>query len=219
MLKKNIIISKTARYFLSAEPSANIEEVWFVCHGYAQLANYFIKNFDALNTGKVLVVAPEGLNRFYWNGFSGKVVASWMTKEDREEEIRDYVAYLDEVYREVLSLLENKNVKITALGFSQGTATVCRWLANSRSHADHLVLWAGAFPGDMDLQLNKAVFNNMRTMLVTGDNDEFINEEQVKEYEQLLKDRGISHEVLRFKGKHEIKEETLVELASRLRGA
>ncbi|MCW3103985.1 MAG: phospholipase/carboxylesterase [Bacteroidetes bacterium] len=219
MLKKNIIIPKTARYFLSAEPSGNIEEIWFVCHGYAQLANYFIKNFEALNTGKALVVAPEALNRFYWNGFSGKVVASWMTKEDREDEIRDYVAYLDAVYQEVLSQLENKNVKITVLGFSQGTATVCRWLANGRSHADNMVLWAGAFPADMDLQLNKAVFNEMRTVLVTGDQDEFIKEEQVKEHEQLLKENGISHEVLRFSGRHEIREETLLELASRLRGA
>ncbi|MCW3072247.1 MAG: hypothetical protein JWO44_2137 [Bacteroidetes bacterium] len=218
MLKKNLIIPKTARYFLSAEPSGDTEEIWFVCHGYAQLANYFIKNFEALNNGKVLVVAPEGLHRFYWNGFSGKIVASWMTKEDREDDIRDYVNYLDSVYTEVLSQLKNKTAKITVLGFSQGTATVCRWLANNRSHADNLVLWAGAFPADMDLQLNKALFEKMRTVLVIGDQDEFIKEEQVKEHEQLLDENGTSHELLRFAGKHEIKEETLLQLASRLRG-
>jgi hypothetical protein len=91
MVKKNIIVTKTARYFISGEPSESIEQVWFVCHGYAQLANYFIRNFEILNDGKNLIIAPEGLNRFYWKGFSDRVVASWMTKEDREDDIKDYL--------------------------------------------------------------------------------------------------------------------------------
>jgi predicted esterase len=217
MIKKNITIPRTARYFLSAAPSGAIKEIWFVCHGYGQLASYFLKSFDALNTGNILVVAPEGLHRFYWSGFSGKIVASWMTKEDREDDIHDYVNYLDSVYTEVMAQVDH-NVKITVLGFSQGTATVCRWLAAGHSHADHLVLWAGAFPADMDLQLNRKLFEKVRTILVTGDKDEFIKEEQVREQVELLDKNGIRHELMRFTGKHEIKEDTLLELASRLKG-
>src|SRR3989344_4462325 len=130
MQQKNIVIPKTARYFILNELSEKIEQVWFVCHGYAQLANYFINNFDELDKSKNLIIAPEGLHRFYWKGFSERVVASWMTKEDRESDIEDYVNYLNVVYDEVISSIKNKNVKINILGFSQGTATVCRWLAN-----------------------------------------------------------------------------------------
>jgi predicted esterase len=136
MLQKNIIIPKTARYFILGEPSDQIEQIWFVCHGYGQLANYFIKNFEQLNNGKNLIATPEGLHRFYWKGFSDKVVASWMTKEDRNE--------------------------------------------------------------------------------VIGDNDEFINEQQIQEHQQLLIDNHIQFELIRFKGKHEIDSDTLLQLAERL---
>ena len=91
MIQKNITIPKTARYFVLGEASEQIEEIWFVIHGYGQLANYFIKKFEVLNNGKNLIVAPEALHRFYWKGFDGKVGASWMTNVERLEEIADYI--------------------------------------------------------------------------------------------------------------------------------
>src|SRR3954467_9897190 len=98
MKQRNITVSKTARYFVSGEMTESIEQLWFVCHGYAQLASSFLTWFDALDQQKHLVIAPEGLHRFYWKGFSDKVVASWMTKEDREADIADYVNFLNKVY-------------------------------------------------------------------------------------------------------------------------
>ena len=212
MQKKNIVIPKTARYFILNEPTEQIEQVWFVCHGYAQLANYFINNFDGLDKNKHLIIAPEGLHRFYWKGFSDRVVASWMTKEDRENDILDYVNYLNAVYVEVLSSLINKNVKINVLGFSQGTATVCRWLANEKVKADSLILWAGAYPADMNFEKNKGIFNQLKTYVVVGDTDEFINEEEVLKHSDLLNKFEIPFELVRFKGKHEINKEVLAEL-------
>ncbi len=216
MQQKNIVIPKTARYFILNEPSEQIEQVWFVCHGYAQLANYFINNFDELDKNKNLIVAPEGLHRFYWKGFSERVVASWMTKEDRESDILDYVNYLNVVYQEVIASLKNKNVKINVLGFSQGTATVCRWLASSKVKADNLILWAGAFPNDMNWKQNKTVFDKMKTFIVVGDTDEFINEEEVLKHVDLLKKNEIAFEFIRFKGKHEINKTTLSALQKSL---
>lgn len=140
MQQKNISITKTARYFILGDASDEIEQIWFVCHGYAQLANYFIKNFEVLDNGKNLIVAPEGLSRFYWKGFSDRVVASWMTREDRESDIEDYINFLNSVYTEVCSSLKNKNVRINVLGFSQGTATVCRWVASGKVKVDNFIL-------------------------------------------------------------------------------
>ena len=215
MQQKNILVPKTARYFILNEPSEQIEQVWFVCHGYAQLANYFINNFDGLDKNKHLVIAPEGLHRFYWKGFSERVVASWMTKEDRENDILDYVNYLNLVYAEVLSTLKNKNIKINVLGFSQGTATVCRWLASGNVKADNLILWAGAFPSDMNFQKDKETFNKLKTYVVVGDADEFISEDEVLKHSDLLKKNEIVFELIRFKGKHEISKEILLDLQKR----
>jgi predicted esterase len=213
MIQKNIAVQKTARYFVLGEASENIECVWFVCHGYAELANYFLKKFDLLNDGKTLIVAPEALNRFYWMGFSGRVGASWMTKEDRETDIADYIAYLNTVYSEVMQTLGNKKVKTVAFGFSQGTATVGRWVANKKSPIDQLILWAGNFPHDVDLQKEQVLINQMKPILVYGDEDEFMTADTIKKNTDLFTNNYIAHTLIHFNGKHAIHQETLLEIA------
>ena len=66
--------------------------------------NYFAQCFKILNTDKNTIIAPEGLSRFYKNGFYGEVVSSWMTKEDRLNEINDYILYLDTLIEELLKI-------------------------------------------------------------------------------------------------------------------
>lgn len=216
MQQKNIIIPKTARYFVLGEPSEKIEHVWIICHGYAQLANYFIRNFESLNNGKHLIIAAEGLHRFYWQGFTGRVVASWMTKEDRLEDIKDYCNYLDLVYEEVLLSLKNKKVKINVLGFSQGTATVLRWLTIKKPLVDNLFLWGGTFPSDIDFQMDKEYFRSVKTYFVMGDKDEYNDESTVIKMEQILGKNEIPFEFVSFDGKHEIDQKTLLKLVAKL---
>ena len=211
MIKKNITVPKTARYFLLGEPGEKISTVWFVCHGYAQLASFFIKNFEVLNNGSNLVVACEGLHRFYWKGFDGNIVASWMTKEDREDDITDYVNYLDMVYADVLKLL-SANVKINVIGFSQGGATVSRWFSKGKSKIDNLILWASVFPSDMDFELSKKIQTETKLTLVMGDKDEYTTAEQLKQHCDQLTKQNIKYTLIEFKGKHEITAEVLKKL-------
>jgi len=214
MYKKNITVPKTARYFVLGEPGEQITTVWFVCHGYGQLASYFIRNFEALQNAHTLVIAPEGLHRFYWERFSGRVVASWMTKEDREEDIIDYVNYLDLVYQQVMQSLNAPHVKVTVLGFSQGTSTVCRWIASGKASIHNLILWAGSLPQDMEF--SGAIFNRLNTYFLVGDADEFIKEAQVKETEHLFLSKGMAVELIRYQGKHEIDENTLLAVSEKI---
>ena len=79
----------TAHYYTIGTPSDKIKRVFFVLHGYGQLASQIIHKFDAVMED-TLIVAPEGLSRFYWNESKGIVGASWMTKKDRLDEIEDY---------------------------------------------------------------------------------------------------------------------------------
>jgi hypothetical protein len=57
----------------------------------------FIQKFKELASENTLIVAPEALSRFYLNGFSGRVGATWMTKEARDTEILDYLNYLNKL--------------------------------------------------------------------------------------------------------------------------
>src|SRR5690606_41470350 len=112
---ETIQINKSARY----ETFGNISKadtIVFALHGYGQLVSYFIKKFNTLNPEKYFIVAPEGLHRFYLNGSSGRVGASWMTKEDRENDIKDYINYLNHLWDSIQT--EKKFDTIVLLCFS-----------------------------------------------------------------------------------------------------
>src|SRR5947209_13753779 len=164
--------SRTARYFTvgSLEEAA---ELWIVCHGYGQLASRFLERFGPIADDQRCVVAPEGLSRFYLteNPTERRVGASWMTREDRLHEIDDYVRYLDALYAHVAP----GNARVTALGFSQGTATVCRWAAFGSARIDRLIVWGGEVPPDLDLgdaRVNTRL-RDLRLTLVHGTKDQF----------------------------------------------
>jgi predicted esterase len=212
LMAKNISVKKTARYFVLGESSAQIDSVWFVLHGYSQLAEDFIKFFEAAKNENVLIVAPEALNRFYVKGFSGKVGAAWMTKEDRENEIKDYVNYLDSVYDEVIKYGQLSKTKITVLGFSQGTETACRWISKGKSNADRLILWGGRIPPDVDLESSKEIFNSIELTIVVGNKDEFVSAEQIEKEEERLKKNNIKYSLITFDGVHALKREILLRL-------
>jgi predicted esterase len=189
--------------------------VWFVCHGYGQLAAYFIRHFAILTTADeaTVIIAPEGLSHFYLQGNGGRVGASWMTKEDRLVEIDDYVAYLNQLAALTLKKCP-PDVTITVLGFSQGAATVSRWLARARFQPTRLILWAGAFPDDIDFAVATHLLEQLPVVLVCGDQDEFIKESDLDKQRAFLHRLGVEPSVRRFIGKHELNAALLRELQS-----
>jgi predicted esterase len=210
-MKKNIITTeKTARYFTLGNFSPEVKTVLFVCHGYAQLGDEFISQFSKLENQNTLIVAPEGLHRFYLRGGQEKVVASWMTKEDRDDDIRDYVLFLDKVYDAVLEKFSSPP-KIIALGFSQGAATASRWCAMGKSKMDELILWCGFFPPDLP---PNGISEKIKLTVVTATKDKFISAEQ--ERNQLEKMKLLSPQLnhVTFEGEHEMNIEILSELIS-----
>ncbi len=218
MNEKHIKVKKTARYFVLGEPSENISQVWFVCHGYGQLASYFLKNFELLTDNKTLVIAPEGMHRFYRNGFDGKVVASWMTKEDRLADIEDYVNFLDQLYIEIFESFQSHKPSVTFLGFSQGVSTVCRWVRFGKKKPDHLILWAGIFPPDLPPfePGEKNFFDKISTRVVIGNQDEYLNENSMSDFKKIMEKQGIKFQLLTFEGKHEINAEILKRISLEL---
>ncbi|PYP17820.1 MAG: esterase [Gemmatimonadetes bacterium] len=203
--------SRTARYFTvgSLEEAA---ELWIVCHGYGQLASRFLERFGPIADDQRCVVAPEGLSRFYLteNPAERRVGASWMTKEDRLHEIDDYVRYLDALYDHVATGKD----KVIALGFSQGSATVCRWTMLGAARIDRLIVWGGEVPPDPDLGERRAAerLRHARLTLVFGHRDEFFTPKIVAATEARLRDHEIPYELVSFEGGHEIHPATLWKL-------
>ena len=211
MIKCNISTTKKARYFISQSPHSEIDQVWVVLHGYGQLANSFLKWFQPVFAKNILIISPEGLHRFYWNGFNGKVVASWMTKEDRLDDIGDYVNYLDELITHIKPQV-SKNSFFHLLGFSQGAATACRWVNSGQIKFNSLTLWAGAFPNDIDYFNKINIFNTLNIKLFIGDNDEFYSKNIIDQEIKKLHDRKINFKLHKYNGKHKVETSPLLKL-------
>lgn len=216
---RHLTVSRTARYHVLASGEAAVapREVWVVVHGYGQLAGRFIRHFAALDDGARLVVAPEALSRFYLEhpgrvgSANARVGATWMTREERDAEIADHVAYLDRLYEAVTVPLARRPT-LHVLGFSQGVATVSRWLVLGRTRADHVVFWAGRLPPELVPPGADSPLRAPRVDFVMGDADEFATPEQRADLEALVTDwpRARLH---RFAGGHVIDPATLRAIA------
>lgn len=203
----DITVEKTARYYTLRPSDGNITSVWFVMHGYRQLAPYFIQHFQPIADKGTLIIAPEGLHRFYIEGYSGRVGASWMTREDRESDIHDYVAFLNRLYERLEP--EISHLPIHLLGFSQGGPTACRWLSGSNIRFRSLMLYATVFPNDFDFAGHRDQLEQIPSIIAFGDSDQFAPEDTIREKMSWLEGKGLTPKLIRFKGGHEVLDEVL----------
>lgn len=208
MNEARVVFPFTARYYQIGEITGTTRAVWFVLHGYGQLARFFIRKFETLLNHNIVVVAPEGLSRFYLSEVvagagrkNDRVGATWMTKEDRLTDISNYLVYLNSVYEQVM---KNRSIPVTLLGFSQGSATASRWALTDNIRYEQLILWAGIFPPDMDFARGHDVLSKKRVVAVYGNNDPFLTDERFAEMNALSAKLGVHVERIRFDGAHDI---------------
>lgn len=204
-MENTLSFSKTFR-FETLNENQRPTKVIYALHGYGQLAKYFVRKFDIVNTD-YLIVAPEGMHRFYLKGSSGKVGASWMTSESRETDISDNIAWLnalDNLISERFDISER-----ILFGFSQGGATAIRWKMNASCIFDKTIIWASDFPPDMEpkIEVLKGQTNNY---FAIGNEDEYFNEEQQNKLISLYK--SVDFKISPYLGRHNIDPEVLLQL-------
>lgn len=210
--KKEIEVTKTARYYQLGELNQSTKEVWLVCHGYGMLAEYFIRKFDVLLNDETVIIAPEAMSRFYNSGTSGRVGASWMTKDDRLVDIQDNLNYMNQLMDMVQSKVNKDQVRFRLLGFSQGSPTAARWMHQSNWKPDVYISWASDIPVDVLQPENKATWRETEVIIACGDEDQFISPQRLETHLQTLKDYGLSFEMISFQGDHRIYPAVLLEL-------
>lgn len=218
MIERHLHTRRTARFHQLGTLSPAVRDVWFVCHGYGQLAATFAAAFEPLASDARVLVAPEALSRFYLDSLekgsdARRVGATWMTREDRDAEIADYVEYLDTLYRTILAELP-AGVRVHALGFSQGVATVVRWLALGASRIDTLTLWAGTLPHDLPLAQLNGRCRGLTVTIVAGERDRLVTGDAIRAAHDALAGAGIAANVVRFAGGHRLDDEVLRRLAA-----
>jgi len=214
----HLTVARTARYFTLGEPGPEAEDVWFVCHGYGQLAKHFIRHFEPIASPRRLIVAPEALSRFYLESPNTpakdrRVGATWMTREDRLAEIEDQIAYLDALLAQTLGELSGPEPRVRVLGFSQGVATVMRWIVHGSARPHDLVLWAGSVPPELELGAHQARLAAVRLALVVGTHDEYASWAALDEQRARFESHGLPARALTFDGGHHLDADLLARLA------
>ena len=184
--------------------------VLYVLHGYGQLAKFFIQKFKSLNKN-ILIVAPEGMHRFYLQGNYGRVGASWMTKEDRKTDITDNIGWLNALDEKISEKYTIK--KRILLGFSQGGSTAIRWRLYNKVIFNAVIIWGSDFPTE-DKEKAEILVDDNENYFVVGSKDEYFNENKRNELVHEYKLLGFN--INTYDGNHDIDTKTVNKLIQKI---
>jgi predicted esterase len=166
-------------------------------HGYMEHAALQMERLQAI-PGSLLwtLVSVQALHRFY-RGRSDEVVASWMTRQDRESAIADNLAYVDAALDEVP---HDSTTRIVYSGFSQGVAMAFRSALRGRHGAAGVIAIGGDVPPELLLD-GGAAFPPI--LLARGTRDEWLTEGKFRSDLNAVATRAARVRALEFDGGHE----------------
>lgn len=182
--------------------SGETKNIWFVFHGLGYLSRYFIKYFDALDTSKNFIVAPQAPSKYYQGKNFKHVGASWLTKEETKMETANVLSYVDAVFRKEI---EGRNARLILMGYSQGVSIVTRWMSIRKIKCDILLLHSGGIPEELKAENFAYLSQNTEILYHFGIEDPYLNNERIVKEEikaKLLFSKNLK--ISNFKGKHEI---------------
>lgn len=165
-------------------------------HGYQENAAVMFDVLRQIAAGRSIgLVSVQGLHRFYTR--ANDVIASWMTKEDRELAIADNVAYVAKVLSAVADEHGITRPLIYA-GFSQGVAMAYRAAVLAERPCDGVIALAGDVPPDA-APLAAAL---PRVLIGRGTEDKWYTAEKAGKDRTVLQQAGVAVTEHVFDGGH-----------------
>jgi predicted esterase len=166
-------------------------------HGYGQSAEDMLAELKRVpGSEHWTLVSIQALHRFYARG--EKIVASWMTRQDRESAIADNIRYVDSVLQELL--LTSRYEAVVFVGFSQGVAMAYRAGVLGANPPACIIAVGGDLPPELKLVPVPAF---PPILIAAGDSDPFYTQAKVDADEEWLRSRGLRFEVFRYRAGHE----------------
>jgi predicted esterase len=167
-------------------------------HGYGENAPKHLEELSRIpGTSRFLRCAVQGLHPFY--NKAGEVVASWMTRHDREQAIEDNVRYVAAVTARVRREYPLGEGLVLA-GFSQGSAMAYRAAAGIGYPSKGLIVLGGDLPPDVgirDLQGFPPV------LLGRGAHEQWYDEAKMAHDVEALRAKGVTVRPFVYPGGHE----------------
>ena len=196
MIERRIAVNTHGRY-LVVPPAEDVPAGLLVgFHGYAEGAESQLERLRAIpGADRWRLVAIQGLHRFYQRR-TNEVIASWMTRQDRELAIADNLAYVEAVLDEV----SRDRPRLVFAGFSQGVAMAFRAACATARRVDGVIAVGGDVPPEIDV----ASLARVHTALVCrGARDEWYTDEKFQLDVTRLRQAGAAVHPVAFDGGHE----------------
>ncbi len=170
-------------------------------HGYGSSAEDMIEEVLRIpGVSRWRVASVQALHRFYTRG-DRKVVASWMTRQDRDLAIADNVDYVDHVVHGLVGEDEIGPRRLVYVGFSQGASMAYR----AAVLGDHMPAGVIALGGDIPPELKEPRVPPLKwppVLVGAGSRDEWFAS-KVDADVAFLEAERVTHQVVRFEGGHE----------------
>jgi predicted esterase len=168
-------------------------------HGYAETAEEELRRLRAIpGSDRWSVVSVQGLHQFYRRR-TDEVVASWMTRQNRELAIEDNIAFVGRVIRHISENFSLGSILVMT-GFSQGAAMAYRAAAT----VDGVVAGVIACGGDVPPEIAAGELARVKAVLIgRGARDEWYTAEKMAVDEGRLRAAAVSLETMIFDAAHE----------------
>jgi len=166
-------------------------------HGYMESATTQMTRMEGIEGASAwTLVSIQGLHRFY-RGRSKDVVASWMTREDRELAMADNLAYVAAALEQVP---HDSSTRLVYAGFSQGVAMAFRAGIRGARPASAIVAIGGDVPPEL---LADPSVRFPSVLLARGARDEWLTQSRFENDVAALNGRARAVEPLVYDGAHE----------------
>lgn len=198
MIERTIAAPTHGRYLIAEPAGGGPRPLLVGFHGYAESAEAQLERLLSIpGADGWLRVSVQGLHRFY-RGRNSDVVASWMTRQDRQLAIADNVAYVAAVVDEIAS--ERTVRRIVFAGFSQGVATAFRAAAASPRAIAGVVALGGDVPPELDARALSAI---AAALVGRGSGDTWYGQDAFASDIERLRAAGVALDAVPFEGGHE----------------
>lgn len=167
-------------------------------HGYGENAERHLEELRRIpGASRWVLCAVQGLHLFY--NRTGEVIASWMTRSQRELAIQDNIRYVTGVVAEIKKELPVSE-RLVYLGFSQGAAMAYRAAAGSGHSCQGLVVLGGDVPPELE---DRDLTGFPPVLLGRGSSEEWYDAAKMDHDVELLRTKGVDIHPLVFRGGHE----------------